>query len=384
MKNNRYALFFFLLILMLASCASHKKYTFGALESLQSLNGTYVNRSGYMTRAFNIRDNYVDLLRLEFAAPDTLNVYCLTDTGYVHYVSRKGKWNKKKNYFEVVLEKDRQIFLLMNSIVNDKVRIGYDSIGKLFLNKRFDSFGNFLILMGGYDYDFGQGMDRMNDTVLRPVRKDGKWGYADAGGKIEIEPRYDFVRLFEENIARVKIGKEWGLIDSEGDEIAPAIYTHIDEFEGQPSALAYRNDKEGLIDRNGKEVVPVIYDRIYYMSDEDSITLGKMDDKYGYLSRTGVIVPPIFDAAENYSTHYNEGYMKNMRKVLPNYIGDVVVGKKRYAIDNNGYLYNITDNIIGKANIILDSKRHWTEMQIPKGKEEEQRDIHRLVPAVKQ
>lgn len=384
MKNKSYALFFLLLILMLASCASHRKYTFSTLDSLHSLNGTYVNRAGYITQAFNIRKNYIDLVRLEFAASDTLNVYCLTDTGYVHFVSRKGKLNKKKNYFEIVLEKNRAIFLLMNGISNDKVRMGVDSSGKLFLNKQYDSFGNFFILMGAYDYDFGESMEMLSDTVLRPVRKDGKWGYARADGSIEIEPQYDFVRLFEGNVARVQVDKKWGLINRAGEEVAPAIYTNIGDFEEQKTTRAYRGEKEGFIGRDGKEAVPVIYDRIDYMSSGDSIGRSRLDGRYGYVSRTGVIVPPVFDGAEYIGTYYNHSYVKDIRKTLPNYIGEVVIEKKRYAIDDNGYIYNISDNIISKVRILLDSKRHWTEIYIPKGKDEEQMDIHRIVPATGQ
>jgi hypothetical protein len=52
---------------------------------------------------------------------------------------------------------------------------------------------------------------------LAPVAAaDGKFGYINRKGEWVIEPRFDFARSFSEHRAAVRIGKDWGYIDTQG------------------------------------------------------------------------------------------------------------------------------------------------------------------------
>ncbi|WP_029902206.1 WG repeat-containing protein [Prevotella sp. 10(H)] len=365
-------------IALMQSCISHKKYVFGELGSLQSLNGTYVNKENYITRAFNIRNNEIDLVKIEFAGADSLNMYCLTDSGYVHYISRRGKVDYKKNYFELVFERSRKIFIVMNNVSNDKVRLGKDMDGKLLVNKIEDSWGNFFILPGGYDYDFGESIDRVEDNMLIPVRVDYKWGYTDNRDNVVIEPKYEFVRLFDGDVACVRLDGKWGLIDRNGTEIVPPKYKKIAPFNGASSTRAYLGFKEGFINREGKEVVPVIYDKIGYLYEGDSIAVSELDGKYGIVSPNRVIFPPMFDKADAY-INTDSKYFREMRKKLSGYLGEVVIGDKSYMIDEDGYLYEFKNDLWSGSKINYESRRHWTAQPLPKADAKEQQSVHQLL-----
>lgn len=52
-----------------------------------------------------------------------------------------------------------------------------------------------------------------------------KWGYKDVNsGKLIIPAKYDKVQPFRGSYGKVKIGKEWGLVNSKGDEVIPLKY----------------------------------------------------------------------------------------------------------------------------------------------------------------
>lgn len=54
---------------------------------------------------------------------------------------------------------------------------------------------------------------------LQLVMKDGKWGYIDETGQIDLRLIYDRAYSFENGLARVKIGNRCGYIDHEGREV---------------------------------------------------------------------------------------------------------------------------------------------------------------------
>lgn len=53
-------------------------------------------------------------------------------------------------------------------------------------------------------------------TQLIPYRKGNLWGFANSKGEILIDCQYEAVRLFLQDLAKVKKNGKWGLIDTEG------------------------------------------------------------------------------------------------------------------------------------------------------------------------
>ncbi|WP_044215351.1 WG repeat-containing protein [Dysgonomonas gadei] len=363
---------FLTIILFFPSCVFHRNYKFSRLDSLQSLNGIYENRDNIITRSLNMRDEKdVDLVRFEFTDSQTLNVSCLVDSGFGVNRTFKGKFKPEKGYFEIVFGKKWLCLLIFYHHSSDKVRIGRDTFGKLFLTKEVAYRQQTLIVFGeAYDYDYGESLGKVEGIVLRPALRFEKWGYADPAGKIVIRPVYDFAWRFEGEVARVLKDKKWGLIDKAGNEILPPAYSEIEEFGTQEVARAYHNKKTGFINRAGKEVVPVMYDKIDDVYTGDSITTTMLNGKYGFVSYSRVIVPPVFDHAMRRDDV--TGHNKAMKRILPGYVGTAEVDRVRYAVDEDGYIYKMA----GRSEIEPASRKHWTELPVPQG----QQNIHRLFP----
>jgi hypothetical protein len=65
---------------------------------------------------------------------------------------------------------------------------------------------------------------------LHPQRIQGKFGYADAAGRIIIPARFDGADAFSEGRAVVLDSGRFGYIDSRGDFAIPAIYRYARAF----------------------------------------------------------------------------------------------------------------------------------------------------------
>jgi hypothetical protein len=95
-----------------------------------------------------------------------------------------------------------------------------------------------------YDYagPFCQGVAR--------VKLNKKWGYIDTTGNVIIPPKYNEVENFSDGLARVRTGTKWGLVDITGREIIKPTFDAIYEFiNGKAKVLLngekYYMNKEG-------------------------------------------------------------------------------------------------------------------------------------------
>jgi len=52
---------------------------------------------------------------------------------------------------------------------------------------------------------------------LYPVHLNGKRGYIDQRGQIVIQPKFDDVYSFQDDIAAVKVDSKWGYINKKGE-----------------------------------------------------------------------------------------------------------------------------------------------------------------------
>jgi hypothetical protein len=86
---------------------------------------------------------------------------------------------------------------------------------------------------------------------LLPVRDGNKWGYADADGKMRIPARYDQADAFVGDWASVMVGEKYGLIDTQGGEVAPAVFrTVFDVFPERARVLLVNS--RGWVTRKGR------------------------------------------------------------------------------------------------------------------------------------
>src|SRR6218665_1119163 len=71
-----------------------------------------------------------------------------------------------------------------------------------------------------------------SETLLAPVKIDGKWGYIDKSGKIAINPQFDFAWEFQEGLAVIQFGDKngfdkWGYIDKTGEIVIEPQFDFI-------------------------------------------------------------------------------------------------------------------------------------------------------------
>ncbi|MBC9797224.1 WG repeat-containing protein [Sinomicrobium weinanense] len=97
---------------------------------------------------------------------------------------------------------------------------------------------------------------------LAAVKKDGKWGFIDAGNKEVIAFQFDYARSFMEGQSIVKSGDFYGVIDKKGKfAIPPCYYDLIPcELEGQRYYISRDSTFfAGIIDARGNEILPHRY-----------------------------------------------------------------------------------------------------------------------------
>ena len=166
---------------------------------------------------------------------------------------------------------------------------------------------------------------------------EGKYGYMDSLGKVVIEPKYDDrpgvdnYALFENGAAKYfSIEKKYGLIDTIGDKVFPAIFEDVGSYSGEENALTavkrygkwgyantdvkleikylyeyagpfefglarvQKDGKQGMINLDGAPVIPIKYDQIKEL--ETGKLLVRLEGKWGVIDRNNnSILPALFD-----------------------------------------------------------------------------------------
>jgi hypothetical protein len=89
---------------------------------------------------------------------------------------------------------------------------------------------------------------------LAKVKLERKWGFIDTLGRVIVKPKYDQVENFSDGLARVRISqKGWGLVNTKGVEILKPMFDFIGEFYGD-EAVVKASGQAAFIDRNGNFV----------------------------------------------------------------------------------------------------------------------------------
>jgi len=179
---------------------------------------------------------------------------------------------------------------------------------------------------------------------LTPIQDEAtkKYGYVDKQGKIVVSYKYDGAGKFSFGFATVNIGREYGVIDSIGKEVAPLIYSGIVHNNNGNGFFGFLNGKEihydnrgrkieglemvttsslaaqeksnetknsgseqkltpkqdettkkwGYVDESGRETVPCIYDKVFIFTDEGYAIVQLKPKGLGIIDKTGREVIP--------------------------------------------------------------------------------------------
>jgi hypothetical protein len=209
--------------------------------------------------------------------------------------------------------------------------------------------------------------------TLKPVYENGRWGYADAAGKIAIEARFDAALPFAGGLARVGVVDEelpeidgrpnllWGYIDESGRVAVALRYNELRGFNEGLAAVAVidpalsdnsavrhlgrSNQRWGFVDREGRAVIAT---QFFGAGDfaEGLVAVDAGGERngacgrtrhYGYIDKTGVfVIKPRFAGAgpfQNGYAHVSIGHTEFEGRCLccaPRFIG------QRGLIDRNG------------------------------------------------
>lgn len=133
--------------------------------------------------------------------------------------------------------------------------------------------------------------------LKRKDEKKAKWGFKSQSEKWIIEPIFDDLKSFSENLAPAKINKKWGYIDRNGKIV---IQPQFDECTSFSDGIAWVNvkDKWGLINKNGMFLLDPIVSNKY--SFKEGLARVRVNNKYGFISRQGefIIEPKYADAMD--------------------------------------------------------------------------------------
>lgn len=107
---------------------------------------------------------------------------------------------------------------------------------------------------------------------LIPIKKRGKWGYADLKVDLVIPYQFEMAENFKDSVAIVKKDGKYFLIDSLGKALFDSTYNEL-RYLGE--YLISADSLFGIIDRNGQILVPMTYQSIE-----------KIDNKVAKLKRS--------------------------------------------------------------------------------------------------
>jgi WG containing repeat len=173
---------------------------------------------------------------------------------------------------------------------------------------------------------------------LRPVRKNGKWGFLDSLANVAIALQYDDIdadsAFFWQNLRRVGIagkygfmnprtgqlavplqysaskpsqsglvwvqqGGRWGCLNTAGRVVIPFRYADARPFEGGLSVVQLV-DKQGIINTSGRVVAPIKYDTILAFQENRAIV--RRGALFGFVDETGhEIIPTDYSKVSSFS-----------------------------------------------------------------------------------
>lgn len=146
------------------------------------------------------------------------------------------------------------------------------------------------------DYDF---VDECICTLSK-VKKDGKYGYVNAEGKVIVPVEYAEALTFNEGYSAVRKADKWAFLDSTGHFITAFVYTDAQGF-SQGLAPAKKASGWGYVNTEGKEVIEFVYSNARKFTEGLAAVANKGKELWGFINRKGeVIIPFTLDFADSF------------------------------------------------------------------------------------
>ncbi|WP_315513426.1 WG repeat-containing protein [Capnocytophaga sputigena] len=140
---------------------------------------------------------------------------------------------------------------------------------------------------GSLIYDFqGKLLDTYDSFISNEVapffavKRNNKWGYIDAKGKLVIPLEYDLANNFGEGLAPVCKNGKWGYVNLKNEIVIPFQFEgEVEEFKNgvakyRKNAM-WRSENNGLINRKGEVIVAPENDYAFYVGGNAAIVVEK-------------------------------------------------------------------------------------------------------------
>jgi len=92
------------------------------------------------------------------------------------------------------------------------------------------------------------------NTGFIPYRRDSLWGFADASGKLVVQPQYQMAGYFTGGLAKVKTAKGYQLMDAKG-KLLPGVFGEIGGFSEGYRVASNESKQCGYVDASGKWII---------------------------------------------------------------------------------------------------------------------------------
>jgi WG containing repeat len=159
-------------------------------------------------------------------------------------------------------------------------RVGFiDYSGRLVINPQFEAVGFF-------------------SEDLCAARRGPLWGYIDRTGRLVIQAQFDEAGFFSEGLAVVAVKGRMGYIDQTGRRVMAAAFEEAGPFQ-EGRARVKLAGRWGYLDAKGNRIGPADYEeaRDFF----EGLAAVKMRGQWGYIDKTGkVVITPRFLAAEDF------------------------------------------------------------------------------------
>src|ERR1039458_2404111 len=83
--------------------------------------------------------------------------------------------------------------------------------------------------------------------IFAAVEQNGKWGYIDTTGKVQIPFNLDAAGSFNESVVNVKYGGFWGYIDKKGTFILKPGFNEALPFHNGRAKIAYYDHRDQVL-----------------------------------------------------------------------------------------------------------------------------------------
>lgn len=152
-----------------------------------------------------------------------------------------------------------------------------------------------------------------NKYKYKKIVKDEKYGYADLEGNIIIECKYDYIKLFDSNVAIVKMNDKYGVINLNQEIIVPIVCQSIK----QESCAGFWNNTEYVvlriekipcyIDVNGifiptyRKSIRIPSDYMIARKSKFNLIAVCKNNKWGFIDENlNVIIPCIYEDVKDF------------------------------------------------------------------------------------